>query len=112
MCLTGSATLSHYCSVLRLILRQDSCSSMVRFHAVYASLLLLTSTRVVLFQPYSSHPAVLVPISQHDLQNETVRISQAHVPRRHRRFSQGSSSNLISPPQTIGLVHVCTQLTL
>ena len=40
---TGSATLLRYCNVLHLIPRRGSCSSMVRFHAVYAPSAFLTN---------------------------------------------------------------------
>ena len=62
MCLIGSAMLSRYCSASRLIPRRGSCSSMVRFHVIYASLLFLTSCALGVTFDHPAHiPLFLYP---------------------------------------------------
>jgi len=62
MCLTGSAMLSRYCSVLRLILRRGSCSSMVRFHVIPVSLPFLIRCALCIVSNRPAHiPLFLYP---------------------------------------------------
>ena len=90
MCLTGSAMPLRYCNVLLPIPRRGSYSSMVRFRGAYRP---ASPNQICTWCWNSSHPAVLVPVPQHDVQNKTVRIPETDVPRRHRRFSQSTSSH-------------------
>jgi len=110
---TGSATLSRYCSVSRLIPRRDSCSLTVCFHAVYAPPLFLISCALgIMFNDTAHIPLFLYPFLNTTSKTrpfEYLRLTSLGVigalvkVRHHIQFYY---------PQTIGSVHVHVHLTL